>query len=484
MQGILIGFTVVALTAADPPAVPPAASKAKAAPADDKTASEAADRERDTLASVQEMLRDVWMAPANKAKKLGNAVLQRARRQDASVPDVQYAYGVALVRLGDLSAAETNFRAILEKDKTQARVRLGVIQLHYMAERWSSAIEELDRLRENDPDDPQVVVALARAITFFSDRPPTKFRPRELKELETLVRASLSPATQKIYDEACADTKDYIGRIPQMREELLQPVVTLQEESLELQKEAEKLDKAILPLRTDLERTALDIERTQASGNADLADIDRQIARAQQRGDSTDVSSYQIQRQAILERIEARVRSIRLRQQEFEVRLNRELAAQQNLLVQAQAKSQQAEQASAEVDRFLSRPPASWTPIEERERLLAGEILEIVRKPKREPSSPAGALSLSGDAAKEPAKDAAKVWLSLADTSRLSGKNELARKYYEKVISEFPKSLAAEDAAWQLDQMKEVEQPTPTAPPKKRSRKEKSSAKDPKSDEP
>ena len=449
---------LIALLLAPPaekkPADPPEAKSGEASPA--------------TNASVQEMLREIWNTPLPKAKKQGNSILQRARKQDASIPDVQYAYAVALWKLGDLGAAETNLRSILDKDKNQPRVRLALAHLNLALERWSAAIDELHRLWDAHPENPSIIVTLARVITFFQARPPTKFRTRDLEELASKVEAGLSANAKKIYDQAKRDTEKFISDIPKIRDELLEPVLELEKEASELKNKAEEQDRKLAPLRTELERVAIDIERINASGTADLAEIDRSIVRARERGDNSAVATYQTERQAVLARIDARVRAAQLRQQDVEVRLQRGLEEVQILLVQANTKATQSQQATSEVDRYLARPPFTWTPIEERERLMAGELLEMAERPKR------SADSIVSPEQTDPSQEA-KRWLSLADTCRIGEKYELARKYYEKVIAEFPKTIAAEDARWQLDQMKEASPPTGDQPPNEPSKRTKRS---------
>jgi tetratricopeptide (TPR) repeat protein len=421
-----------------------------------------------TNTAVQEMLRDVWKTPLPKSKKLGNSILQRARKQDASIPDVQYAYAVSLWKLGDLSAAETNLQSILDKDKNQPRVRLALAHLDLALERWPAAFDELNRLWDTHPEDPSVVVTLARIITFFQARPPAKFRTRDLQELASKVQAGLTPDSKRIYDQAKQDTEKFISDIPKIRDDLLEPVQELEKEAGEWRTKAEERDRKLVSLRTDLERISIEIDRINASGDADLAEIDRSIARARERGDNNGLASYQTQRQAVLERIDARVRAAQLRQRDTEIQLQRGLEEVQFLLVQANTKATQAQQAASEVDHFLSCPPSTWTPIEERDRLLAGEVLEMAERPKRS-SNPSDTPRLLA-----PSQEA-KGWLSLADTCRVAGKLELARKYYEKVIAEFPKTIAAEDARWQLDQMKEAGPPVGDQPPAERAKRSKRS---------
>lgn len=426
------------------------------------TAADPADRKaQKTADGIREMLETAWNTPTDRVTKIGNGVLQRNRNKDADLFQLYYAYGIVLARHGQWAAAETNFKKASERLSPNVEVWLALCHVHLRSGKYLLALEDLRKAWEVAPKDPRPIATLAGLMTFLSSKPPAKFKLDDARKIEKEVFAKLGEDQQAQYRQAQDAMKEYVDSLPALRAELMEPVEAMRADAMKAQTKAKELNGDVRIKQAELTRRLAQIDRIESLAVAEAARFDRLIQQALANGDSGRARAYELERAAALDAAAARADVERARAQEVATEVEQLQSELRGVVEQAEALTAEVENAAGAIEAQLNQPPALWDAGQERDRLLvagavgAADIKEAAEKPAR-------------PRATQTEEDRARSLLSLADSLRASGMPQLARRYYERIAKDFPKTAAGKDAAWELEQFVNAPAGKDAKPPKRR----------------
>lgn len=411
------------------------------------TAAEPADREAEKTADgIREMLETAWNTPEDRFKKIGNGILQRNRNKAADIFQLYYAYGIVLARHGEWAAAETNFKKAAHRLSPNVHVWLAFSHVHLRMGKIVAALEDLREGWQVDPNDPRPIATLAGLMTFLASKPPAKFRIDDARKVEEEIFPKLDKEQQEQYRQAQAAMKEYIDSLPALRKELMEPVETMRADAVKAEKEAKELSGDLRIKEAELQRRVARIEQIQATAIAEAASFDRLIQQALARGDSARAQGYQTEKIATLDAAEARADVERARAQEVATEVEQMQQELRGAVEQAEALTAEVANAASAIESQLNQPPALWDAGEERERLLASGTVGAADKKGADAPNAKPRLAPTEE-------DRSRSLLFIADSLRASGMPQLARRYYERIAKEYPKTQAGKDAAWELEQL-------------------------------
>ena len=404
--------------------------------------------EKAALATVEgqrEILESLWDAPSERLTKLGSSLITRYRNRKADSSEMQYAYGVVLARHGLWDAAETNFKAVSQKRETSPAPWLGLAHVNARRQKFAEALEDARKAIELNADYPGAVESMATLATFLRTKPPAKLRGEKVKEAEQEVFPKLTPEQQGFYRAARDEVLVYIDELPALKQRLLEPIEELREKFVKLDEDRRKKETKLIAAQADYQEQTARLQRIYAVAQAQAARLDGMIQSALANGRPELAQAYQAQRVAALAAADASAVGIQatLNELDFKIRrLGEELAIATSKSRSLDAEIKGAEEAVAEQ---LAAPPPFWDAGSERKRVLAvGGMDPNAPAPPRKPRPPAKERS---------PEDRARSMLQIADSLRESGRPELARIYFERIVAEFGETDAAKDAQWELDQL-------------------------------
>lgn len=406
-----------------------------------------AEKQDVTADGVRAVLEETWSLDPQKARRTASSIISRFRRKDADPIDLGFAFGVTLSRHEDWTAADNAFTQVSEKLAGEPRVWLALHHVHSRSGRWNEAIRDLRSAMTADGENEEVARTVAGLVTFFTAKPIKRVRTDDLVSLEKELYPKLNPALQEAYKETRQEMRTYLDSLPKLREDLLLPVDELRKMAEEQRQEAEAVLSRRQVMQAEYESRQLEIGRINTSGAAELAELDRLILRAQQRGDQAAIRAYQAERVLVLEQIDVRVRVAQARQRELEVKVGQMDAQTQAYLAEANVRDAEAKEITDRVEAQLALPPARWDAEIERDRLLTDGRLQLGPNPKpkkQEPPRPRRIVSED---------ERAQVIMSMARSFLGAEKPDLARKYLERLVKDFPKTEAAKEAAEELERM-------------------------------
>lgn len=426
-----------------------------------------------TREMVRQLLMDVWNASADRTNRLGSAVLSRAQKAKAEMPEVEYAYGLVLMHQGNYENAVNLFRRITSSHPKAPMAWLALAMAQLWDGKTDAAVAALKSAIEVDSTFPATIETVAAVVTFYQAKPPARFRASKLKELEDTLFAQLSDDHKAHYRQAVARTKEYVGGLERQRQALMAPVEKLRADAENAEKEIRTMQQK---RREEVERVAAWKEKQTEIllQRANVATAhDTSIAAAQASKNQTLVQQLLQQKLVAVSQFDNSLVAVENEITRGEQRIKALDRDAQALATRAKQWDAEARRLASEVESKLSLPPLPLTPDQERDRLLQSgsvfvegkgaegrsrgpqpaakaspsEAEAAVAETDAEAATPTSRPAAAGDEVERKARNA----FSLAETYRKNGKSEKARELYQKLIESYPDSKAAAEAKKALE---------------------------------
>ena len=415
-----------------------------------------------TLRAIRRLLLDAWTEPSGAMVRDGSNDRKRSVQGGADRDEVDYAFGLLLLRSRDWRAAAAEFASLAERLPNEPLPRLALVEALVAGGQSELALDELARGAREDPNFDMMIDTIASVVTFYRLMPPSNLSQGSL---------ALASDALSLDGERLARFRREQARVAASVEEQRKVQAELRDRIESQRAESDKASGAADSLEAEIKaaQRVYDRRRRRWSDARAVKKRSRPRASGRRRRPPPPKSNLKPpppprgDPKGAFEEHERRFAEIEENMEQALADLELKKNSRESLLETIGRDREQIESEQARIDAMLSRPETPFDLVEQRRRLLSGISFKIrstggnrtpmVISGRIEDDAPRDPTAVAPFDSTGPSEKKAQSDFTNARALLDAGKKAKGIERLRSIVTRFPGTAAAREAQEIIEQI-------------------------------